>query len=76
MTGFEHTSLATLHTLRRNLLRGLDNVAASLADDTFHRCGPKGSAPPAQSGHLTLALLDGVNAELATRTEETVMEND
>jgi hypothetical protein len=74
VTGFEHASAETLATLRGNLLRGLDNVAESLADGTFHACGPKGSAPPAQSGHLTLALLKGVTAELNRR--ETAMEND
>jgi hypothetical protein len=68
VTGFEHASLATLLALRRNLLRGLDNVAACLAAGTFHTLRPKGSAPPAQSGHLTLALLDGVNAELVARS--------
>jgi hypothetical protein len=74
VTGFEHASQETLAVLRCNLLAGLDNVAASLAAGTFHVCGPKGSAPPAQSGHLTLALLDGVVAELNRR--ETAMEND
>lgn len=69
MTGFEHASDATLKTLRDNLLAGLDAVAATVDAGTFHMPGPKGSAPPAQSGHLTLALLDGVEAELAAREE-------
>jgi hypothetical protein len=75
VTGFEHATAETLATLHRNLLRGLDNVARSLAAGTFHTCGPKGSAPPAQSGHLTLALLKGVDAELASR-EQAETEND
>lgn len=67
MSGFAATSTAILLAIRENLLAGLDQVAASLEDGTFTACGPKGSAPPAQSGLLTLALLDGVNRELATR---------
>lgn len=69
MSGFATTPTAALETIRGNLLAGLDRVAASLADGTFEVCGPKGAAPPAQSGHLTLALLDGVDAELETRTD-------
>ncbi|RKR92637.1 hypothetical protein BDK92_7079 [Micromonospora pisi] len=67
--GFEAASTETLHTIRANLLAGLDRVAGHLAAGTFHRVGPKGSAPPAQSGLLTLALLEGVDAELAHRNE-------
>jgi hypothetical protein len=67
VSGFEHYDTATLKVVRGNLLAGLDLVAASLCDDTFHTVGPKGSAPPSQSGNLTLALLVGVEAELATR---------
>lgn len=70
MTGFEGASTKTLRTVERNLLRGLDVVAGTLAAGTFETCGPKGSAPPAQSGHLTLALLAGVRSELATRKEQ------
>jgi hypothetical protein len=61
--------MATLPTLRANLRRGLDVVAEHLAAGTFHTVGPKGAAPPSQSGHLTLALLAGVEAELAGRDE-------
>lgn len=67
MTGFGHASDETLKTLQGNLLAGLDAVAATVAAGTFYTPGPKGSAPPAQSGHLTLALLNGVNAELGRR---------
>lgn len=53
---------------RRNLLGGIDLVAASIAEGTFHHVGPKGAASPAQAGHLTLALLNGVDAELTRRS--------
>lgn len=67
MTGFAAASPDVLQTIRRNLLSGLDLVAAALDDGTFRTCGPKGAAPPAESGRLTLALLDGLDAELARR---------
>lgn len=81
MTGFRSVSLETLHLIRQNLRASLDRVAASLDAGTFHEPGPKGSAPPAQSGRLTLALLDSLDAELrrrepTVRTEETATEND
>lgn len=66
--GFEVASTETLQRIRANLLRGLDRVAAALADGTFDAVGPKGSAPPSQSGNLTLALLAGVDRELERRT--------
>lgn len=67
MSGFATVSTAVLLAIRDNLLTGLDRVAASLDDGTFDVCGPKGAAPPAQSGLLTLGLLDGVDRELAKR---------
>lgn len=70
MTGFESASTSALRAIRLNLLGGLDVVAEHLAAGTFHTCGPKGAAPPSQSGRLTLALLDGVTTELAARREE------
>lgn len=66
--GFEQTSTATLTTIAANLRRGLDVIADTLAEGTFNTVGPKGAAPPAQAGQLTLALLDGVQAELARRS--------
>jgi hypothetical protein len=69
VTGFAAAPTAALEAVRGNLLAGLDRVTASLDDGTFAACGPKGAAPPAQSGHLTLALLAGVDAELGTRTD-------
>jgi hypothetical protein len=72
VTGFEGASPETLRAIECNLLAGLDVLAATVAAGTFHTVGPKGSAPPAQSGHLTLALLAGVRAELAGRQAEQV----
>jgi hypothetical protein len=71
VTGFEKASAETLRVIEQNLLAGLTRVAGTIVDGTFHTCGPKGSAPPSQSGQLTLVLLDGVRSELATRTEQT-----
>lgn len=67
MTGFEQASTETLTKIRANLLLGLAAVAATLDDGTFTVPGAKGAAPPSQSGQTTLALLAGVDAELATR---------
>jgi hypothetical protein len=67
VTGYEQTSTATLERIRDNLLAGLEEVAESLDDGTFQTCGEKGSAPPAQSGLMTLALLVGVVDVLAQR---------
>ncbi len=68
MTGFESATTPVLLATRRNLLAGLDLVAAHLAGGTFETVGPKGAAPPSQSGRLTLALLNGVDAELERRS--------
>jgi len=67
VSGFAAADTAALSTIRTNLLAGLDLVAASIADGSFHTVGPKGSAPPSESGQLTLALLNGVDAELERR---------
>lgn len=67
MDGFEQATTATLQTIRGNLLLGLDRVAASLEDGTFRTVGPKGEAPPAESGQTTLALLEQVDQVLAGR---------
>ncbi|WP_341719827.1 hypothetical protein QQG74_09070 [Micromonospora sp. FIMYZ51] len=67
MTGFEAASTETLSAVAANLRRGLDVVASRIAAGTFHEVGPKGAAPPSQSGQLTLLLLTGVEAELARR---------
>lgn len=67
MTGFEGASTTALRTIEENLRTGLDVVAGHLAAGTFDTCGPKGAAPPSQSGRLTLLLLDGITAELNAR---------
>lgn len=67
VTGFEQAPTETLTVIAGNLRSGLAVVADRIAAGTFHTVGAKGSAPPSQSGQLTLALLDGVQAELARR---------
>lgn len=64
---FAAASTATLRQVRGNLLAGLDWVADHLAAGTFHDIAPGRSSPPSQSGHLTLALLGAVDAELERR---------
>ncbi len=66
-TGFENHSTETLLKIRKNLLNGLDEVAKTIKNGTFNTVGHKGSAPASQSGHLTLALLEGIEAELKKR---------
>lgn len=61
-------STDALLVIRENLLRGLQLVADRIEDGTFHNVGPHGAAPPSQSGQITLALLEGVDAELADRS--------
>lgn len=68
MTGFEKASTETLEIIRRNLLAGLDRVSDALASGTFEQVGPKGAAPPSQSGQTTLALLTSIEAELTRRS--------
>lgn len=67
LTGFEQYTDATLLRTHANLLRGVDQVAASLQDGSFNTLGPKGEASPSQSGHLTLTFLALVSLELAKR---------
>lgn len=67
--GFTAASTSTLHTIRANLLAGLDRVADHIEAGTFHTVGPKGSAPPSQSGQTTLALLRRLDAELERRPQ-------
>jgi hypothetical protein len=64
---FADTSTETLLMLRDNLAAGMDRVAASISDGTFHAIAPGKSSPPSQSGHLTLALLVAVDTELTRR---------
>ncbi|GIM89707.1 hypothetical protein [Paractinoplanes toevensis] len=67
MNGFEQATTETLQAIHGNLLGGLEVVAKTIADGTFNTVGPKGAAPPSQSGQTTLWLLDGVEAELERR---------
>lgn len=67
MSGFAKADTGTLLTIRDNLLRGLDEVAAAINAGTFETVGERGAAPPSQSGQTTLALLAGVEAELKSR---------
>lgn len=67
MSGFESATSQTLVVIRANLVGGLDKIAATLADGSFHTVGAKGAAPPSQSGQITLALLTQIDAELSRR---------
>jgi hypothetical protein len=66
-TGFGHVPTETLVAIRANLVAGLDLVAAHVKAGTFHDIPVGKSAPPSQSGQLTLALLEQVDAELDRR---------
>lgn len=68
-TGFAAASTATLLAVQGNLRHGLDLVADHLTAGTFHIIPEGKASPPSQSGQLTLALLRGVDAELATRQD-------
>jgi hypothetical protein len=50
-----------------NLTQGLDKVAKSLEDGTFHETGAKGAASPAQAGQMTLWFMFAVDQELVKR---------
>lgn len=67
MIGFERYSDETLLRTQENLLKGLTKVSESITDGTKDVVGPKGEAPPMQSGQLTLMLLKEVSLELAVR---------
>lgn len=65
--GFAEADRETLLTLRGNLLRGLDRVAAHAAAGTLYEVPPGAATPPAASGWLMTILLEQVNAELRER---------
>lgn len=71
-SGLERVSAETLLAIRSNLLQGLDLIAASLKNGTFHKVGKKGMAPPSQAGQLTLGMLVSVNNELVSRGHRTI----
>ncbi len=68
MDGFSAAKPATLVKIRANLLDGLTLVAEEFEAGRFHEIGEKGSAPPSQSGQLTLILLAGVEREIERRS--------
>jgi len=65
--GRSTASTETLLDIQRNLLKGLGLVGEHLAAGTFKVSKKEGSAPPSQSGWLTLTLLLGVEDELEAR---------
>jgi hypothetical protein len=67
MRQFEQYDTETLEIIKGNLLRGLDRIAETLDNGTFHTPREKGSAPPSQGGFITLGLLQGIQEELAFR---------
>jgi hypothetical protein len=62
-----NTPTSVLCEIRSNLLRGLDQVATHLDAGTLGHIPPGRSSSPRDGGHLTLMLLGGIDAELATR---------
>lgn len=65
--GFEESSTEALLVIQENLLDGLEMVGKRVLAGTFRLSEKEGSAPPSQSGSLTLALLFGVEDELESR---------
>lgn len=64
---FTSTKTKDLLALWKNLKGGLDKVSESLVDGTFNTVGPKGEAPPSQSGQTTLWFAMAVDRELTSR---------
>jgi len=64
---FTNTTTATLLKTWNNLKKGLDKVSTSLEDGSFNAVGPKGAAPPSESGQTTLWFALAVDAELNRR---------
>ncbi len=52
-----------------NLRKGLDEIAKTIDNNTFHTVGTKGAAPPSQAGQTTLWFAMAVFAELDKRGE-------
>ena len=65
--GFEEVSTEALLVIQENLFNGLAIVAKHLEAGTFNVAAKDGSAPPAQSGTLTISLLLGVEDVLEAR---------
>lgn len=65
--GFSDCTDEVLLQLRKNMVKGLDEVAKTIENGTFTTPGTKGAAPPSQSGQLTLILLIAIQEELESR---------
>lgn len=64
---FSKTDTRVLLTTWNNLKSGLDKVDAATKNGTFNTVGPKGEAPPSQSGWTTQWFAKAVHAELHKR---------
>ncbi len=67
MNGYEEAPTEALLVIQSNLVSGLGLVAKHVEAGTFKMSAKEGSAPPSQSGLLTIALLLGVEDELESR---------
>ncbi len=61
------TSTQTLTKTWKNLKKGLDAINTTIENGTFNTVGPKGAAPPSQSGQMTLWFALAVHNELTRR---------
>ncbi len=64
---FTKTSTPTLLKTWENLKKGLDEIAKTIDNGTFHKAGPKGASPPSQAGQTTIWFAKAVYAELDKR---------
>jgi hypothetical protein len=64
---FSTQATETLLTVRANLLKGLDLVAAHMDAGTLDISLEEKTCPPRGGGNLSLGLLRAVDAELSTR---------
>jgi hypothetical protein len=64
---FTKVPTPTLLKTWENLKKGLDEVAKTIDNGTFHKAGPKGASPPSQAGQTTLWFAKAVFAELVRR---------
>ncbi len=64
---FSSIPTPTLLKTWENLKGGLDKIAKTIENGTFHKVGTKGAAPPSQAGQTTLWFALAVHAELEKR---------
>ncbi len=64
---FTNQATETLLTVRANLLKGLDLVAAHMDAGTLDISLEEKACPPRGGGNLSLGLLRAVDAELSAR---------